>query len=63
MTQVVALVLMVWIGWFGGNELLWRADREESIKKSIMYKWLGWLWMVAWCGPPLLVLWIEGVMG
>ena len=53
--QGISLFLMFLIGWFGALGLL----KARSLSARIAC----WAWVIFWSAPPLMLLWLKGVMG
>ena len=53
--QGAFLFLMFFVGWFGALELIEARSRRARIA--------CWAWIIFWSAPPLVLLWLKGVMG
>ena len=53
--QGAFLLLMLIVGWFGVIGLIEARSRRV---------WIAcWAWVIFWSAPPLVLLWLKGVMG
>jgi hypothetical protein len=53
--QAASLSLMVLVGWIGVIGLI------EA--RSLSARIACWAWIIFWSAPPLVLLWLKGVMG
>ena len=53
--QEISLFLMFLVGWFGALGLIEARSRGTRIA--------CWAWIAFWSAPPLVLLWLKGVMG
>ncbi len=54
-SQVLSLIFMFMVGWMGAFPLIEKPSRRVRIA--------CWAWVCLWCAPPLIILWLKGVMG
>ena len=54
-TQGICLFLMGLLGWLGALGMIEASSRRVRIA--------CWAWIIFWSAPPLVLLWLKGVMG
>ena len=53
--QISALVVMFFVGAFSAIGLI---DLKPGRARTALIAWV-----IAWCGPPLVALWLKGIVG